>query len=955
MDLKQKLKQLLVSKQVPLRSPVSPSEGSGPGTFPGADDNVETRIHEPDPPTDDEILASIEEVYFTDSTFDASDYELKKLPELLDVHQVWADQLHLKQQMQVVSKRLSDLILQNQPAYVKELERVMELQSDLEEALQTCVEGRSELSKAQRQCTEASLGILANYCKRQQLLNVLRSLRTIKTLQQTDVRLSEMLEEENFPGAIQLCLECQKAASTFRHYKCISELTSKLQDTLEMIEELLDVALSKVCNHFNTKHYEKLQTAYVLLGKTQTAMDQLHMHFSGAIHKTAFGIVLGYVELCSTESGTNFQKQQYSELCNYVTSECFNPCLVNLCKSLWEVMRSYHRIMEWHRKRDNENQEMEAGDAEKGLEPQFNKQYVHQKLENGLGRIWQDIQQKVKIYLSATDLSAFKFNDFIRVLDLVNRLIAVGEEFCGSKSEELQESMRKQSINYFRSYHRTRMDELRIFLENEGWELCPVKSNFAIMQLLEFRFLRNARFFHTKNISLAMISPAHGRGDGLKPDLNFFQLSQTENGFNPFELQLDDEDEDVLQTSNMTDGELFEDTDSDDSDIPDELKQDFVDEQTGETPVKKHSKFTKNVGSKGGKGHGPLLTNTTLNVLRLFGKYMQMMTVLKPIAYDVTVCMTQLFDYYMFAVYIFFAVTNDRHEMEVSNKLRCTLKRISDNLVMDENGLMQTMPPANNHYREKVLKPKFSMIVDMSSPEKLFGLPERVVAAESLVFLAEQFEYLQQYIDLLIPATKKTFLQQYYIQTVNAATELRRPIYISVATNSIDCEQILNHMNSVKWDIKDIMSQHSTYVDNLLRMMQVFSMRLAEVGKIVPIPTEAYNILWEHCIRLTNWTFVEGFSNAKKCNNEGRALMQLDYQQFLMKLEKITDLRPIPDKEFVETYIKAYYFTEENLEKLIKNYKEYSGKHIVALLDCMSHINKKTRQRMMTVMEETRR
>ncbi|XP_029688856.1 uncharacterized protein isoform X2 [Takifugu rubripes] len=48
----------------------------------------------------------------------------------------------------------------------------------------------------------------------------------------------------------------------------------------------------------------------------------------------------------------------------------------------------------------------------------------------------------------------------------------------------------------------------------------------------------------------------------------------------------------------------------------------------------------------------------------------------------------------------------------------------------------------------------------------------------------------------------------------------------------------------------------------------------------------------------------------KKCSNEGRALMQLDFQQFLMKLEKLTDLRPIPDKEFVETYIKAYYLTE---------------------------------------------
>ena len=31
--------------------------------------------------------------------------------------------------------------------------------------------------------------------------------------------------------------------------------------------------------------------------------------------------------------------------------------------------------------------------------------------------------------------------------------------------------------------NRSRLDELRMFLENEGWELCPVKSTFTILQL----------------------------------------------------------------------------------------------------------------------------------------------------------------------------------------------------------------------------------------------------------------------------------------------------------------------------------------------------------------------------------------------------------------------------------------------------------------------------------------
>ena len=43
-------------------------------------------------------------------------------------------------------------------------------------------------------------------------------------------------------------------------------------------------------------------------------MDQLHMHFTSAIHNTAFTIVLGYVELCRGSANTAFQKCQYADL-----------------------------------------------------------------------------------------------------------------------------------------------------------------------------------------------------------------------------------------------------------------------------------------------------------------------------------------------------------------------------------------------------------------------------------------------------------------------------------------------------------------------------------------------------------------------------------------------------------------------------------------------------------------
>nr|XP_019585269.1 PREDICTED: syndetin isoform X1 [Rhinolophus sinicus] len=927
---------------------------------PGKEEFRELREQPSDPQAEQELINSIEQVYFSTDSFDIVKYELEKLPPVLNLQELEEYRDKLKQQQAAVSRKVADLILEKQPAYVKELERVTSLQTGLQLAAVICTNGRRHLNIAKEGFTQASLGLLANQRKRQLLIGLLKSLRTIKTLQRTDVRLSEMLEEEDYPGAIQLCLECQKAASTFKHYSCISELNSKLQDTLEQIEEQLDVALSKICKNFDINHYTKVQQAYRLLGKTQTAMDQLHMHFTQAIHNTVFQVVLGYVELCAGNTDTKFQKLQYKDLCTHVTPDSYIPCLADLCKALWEVMLSYYRTMEWHEKHDNEDT-TSASEGSNMLgteETDFDRGYIKKKLEHGLTRIWQDVQLKVKTYLLGTDLSIFKYDDFIFVLDIISRLMQVGEEFCGSKSEVLQESIRKQSVNYFKNYHRTRLDELRMFLENETWELCPVKSNFSILQLHEFKFMEQSRS--------PSVSPSKQQTSASSKTVTLFE--QYCSGGNPFEIQAnhkDEETEDVLASNGYESDEpeksAYQEYDSD-SDVPEELKRDYVDEQTGDAPVKSVSRETLKSRKKSdyslNKVNAPILTNTTLNVIRLVGKYMQMMNILKPIAFDVIHFMSQLFDYYMYAIYTFFG-RNDSLESTglglSSSRLRTTLNRIQESLIDLEVSADPTATlTAAEERKEKVPSPHLSHLVILTSGDTLYGLAERVVATESLVFLAEQFEFLQPHLDAVMPAVKKPFLQQFYSQTVSTASELRKPIYWIVAGKAIDYEQMLLLMANVKWDVKEIMSQHNIYVDALLKEFEQFNRRLNEVSKRVRIPLPVSNILWEHCIRLANRTIVEGYANVKKCSNEGRALMQLDFQQFLMKLEKLTDIRPIPDKEFVETYIKAYYLTENDMERWIKEHREYSTKQLTNLVNvCLgSHINKKARQKLLAAIDD---
>lgn len=77
----------------------------------------------------------------------------------------------------------------------------------------------------------------------------------------------------------------------------------------------------------------------------------------------------------------------------------------------------------------------------------------------------------------------FNFEENFLSVFFPKSLIEIGEEFSQSDSSILQEGIRRQSVVYFRSYHNVRLEELKMFLENETWQRCPVKSTFHITQL----------------------------------------------------------------------------------------------------------------------------------------------------------------------------------------------------------------------------------------------------------------------------------------------------------------------------------------------------------------------------------------------------------------------------------------------------------------------------------------
>lgn len=532
-----------------------------------------------------------------------------------------------------------------------------------------------------------------------------------------NVRVQELLGEQSYAAAIQLIVEGQHVAKTYKHFSCVAQLSSRLQDTMELAEEQLDVGLSKSCREFDSCLYGKLQLAFTLLGKQPAALDQLNLHFASGLHQETLSLLKKYAELSisnftSTDTEhkvlIEYNKLQFHELCKCIDSKLYVACLCELSTCLWKITVNYFKIHQWH------TNQLAIDKADSVSTSSF-----EQKLQHGRTRLWLDVQNKIRTLLSSFDVWHLSIDELLDMLDIVETLVEMGKQFCQSNSDVLRESVRQQSINYFRGFHRGKLDELRVFLENESWEQCPVRPNFNVFHLIEFRFLNQSK-------------PANNNS-GAPPDNGQFYLMDI--AASPFSSRITVSFEEKIVGGSSDKSSNFS-----------EDAYEYNEERKAEG--------------------GPLLANTTLSVLRLFGRYIHFMHLLKTIAFDVLICLNQLFDYYLYAVYKLFGTSSTMDA--TSPKLRTVLAKIEETLITtivpETRDSNQETSTFSSSVGDKVSCPKVCLPLQMDQPNHLYGLRLRLIAAESVIFLARQLEFLRSNLLTLIPPSKEPLLHQFFSQ-----------------------------------------------------------------------------------------------------------------------------------------------------------------------------------------------
>ncbi|KAF2352717.1 Protein of unknown function DUF2451 C-terminal [Trinorchestia longiramus] len=353
----------------------------------------------------------------------------------------------------------------------------------------------------------------------------------------------------------------------------------------------------------------------------------------------------------------------------------------------------------------------------------------------------------------------------------------------------------------------------------------------------------------------------------------------------------------------------------------------------------------------------PVASNTCLAILRLVGKYLLMMKLLQPIAADVFVCTTQLIHYYLYTICTTFGLSGG-----VSNKLSVVLRNIEKTIIMeDTHHLAQPATAADysisvtdvGSKTAKVYRAKASPIISDVPACSCEGVAARLVACESLLLLCRELSDLRHSVlPNLLPPSAAQNCDAFFADLEDVLPEVVPAVYSCVGASVVPQEQLVQQMSAVSWSINRLESQHNGYVDQIVRLMQGFSSVLQNVKSTQPLPASAEEHLWRTTVEQLHTALLHGYAAAKASSNEGRSLMQLDYQQLTSKLEPLCGLRPLPGRSLVEGYIKAFYLPESALRDwLLEHRTEYNTRHLVALVSVMSHIPKHARNSIVATLE----
>ncbi|GMT20047.1 hypothetical protein PFISCL1PPCAC_11344, partial [Pristionchus fissidentatus] len=787
----------------------------------------------PDTSNEKEVIDSIEASFFVDDEeFDSNDYELKKLAGIdrLCINDVDRERVRLKSQLLVVSKKISTLILEKAPSYSSQMDDMAVIRSELVEVI------------------------------------------------------ARVHTRGLYPLAIRVCNEAVDAANSYSHFNCVRELSTSLGACSASLESALDSALSSLICSFDPDRYLQVYGAYRMMGKVEDAASRLVTFTCAALERRACSVLVAEVAQHVPPS-ISTDSHSYEKICEMIPCDRMAETLRELGFALCQILGNVHVVIALHNEEDERERLVDGENHVPSI--------VARTLSSSLYSIFRTALVRFNTLLCCHDFAQLKFDDVLTTIELATRFRAYGRSHFGHAGMEISVSLEKQSVLFFSRQHAEKMDELRMFVENEAFAVCPLPPNFSLFDLQEFSFLRQSN-------GSGQHSPKD-EAKGIGEQLDFVLL--TPDSSNPFSTDAPSVKPKAAPVTRKSNGSSS------------------VDTLDGGVEV--------GAASAPSSSRSPTLCNAALMVLRLLGRYVRMTSLLHSVADRSIPAIAELFEYFLFSMVEFFARDGSDFADALPQRLSIVLERIDGKMFRSENAT--------------ITRPEISCAVQLQLSDRIFALPERLVAIDSLEFVARQLDLTRPVVESLISQEDEkssASLADFYNQTLSCVPDVRWAILNAVASRALKLPLLVSTIGTTQWNVNELQSRHSTYIDFLVQDLEVFSLRLQHLTLEQPCDDTIKALLWERVISIALKAILHGYGQiGARCSNEGRALMQLDVQHLSGRIEKLTGRKATEEMAKIEAYVKAYYLPEKHLEEWALSHPEYTIDQVTSLLAAASHVS----------------
>ncbi|GIL58297.1 hypothetical protein Vafri_13375 [Volvox africanus] len=241
-----------------------------------------------------------------------------------------------------------------------------------------------------------------------------------------------------------------------------------------------------------------------------------------------------------------------------------------------------------------------------------------------------------------------------------------------------------------------------------------------------------------------------------------------------------------------------------------------------------------------------------------------------------------------------------------------------------------------------------------SSSQQQWGLRERVVAVESLIYMAQELKAAKQAIILALPGRLQRDVEQYFNRTVEAAADLREYLFKAAARVMMqgvwDGDRgIPAAIGVTNYNVKEPAIKQSPWADFSVRALHTFREKV--LAARLPLPLVV--LLWEFAVAVVVEGLLTGLAAVRKCSLEGRANMSFDLSHVERQIRAMgpPNFKPVA-LAVVDAYIKAFYLPWDELPRWCQTHvADYGKQRLFTLVEVSAEFNKIKRHQKNEVLE----